>query len=271
MLGALALAAGAGLATACDTNDGRTMQTPDSYQVFQLENTTATTTTTTSTIAPATTSSTTTTTTAPPTSASATTSVGGSGAVSAAATSAPAAEVGSAAGSSTVADPVPPDDTFAEALGLADLADAGVAFSGPWASGASIDVQFTCAGDDQAPLLTWTAPPEGTVEMALAITDESSDPVGFVHWVVVGLAPEAGSVGGPEPVVNGTEATNSFGNLGWQGPCPSEDGVHTYRAALYSLSQAFELPAESLPNDLLSAIEAAAAGVTSFTGTYQSA
>lgn len=152
---------------------------------------------------------------------------------------------------------------------MTNLAEAGVEFTAPWPSGAAIDVDFTCDGDDQAPLLTWTAPPEGTVEMVLAVTDESSDPVGFAHWVVVALPPEAGSAGGPEPLLVGNEAMNSFGNLGWEGPCPPDPEPHTYRFALYALDQVLELPAESLPGDVIAAVEAAATGVTSFTGIYQ--
>ena len=89
-----------------------------------------------------------------------------------------------------------------------------------------------------------------------------------MHWVIIGLPPEAGSAGGPEPVVVGTEAMNSTGELGWRAVCPPDPTPHTYRFSLYALSQAIELPAESLPGDLITAIQAAASGVTSFTGTY---
>ena len=158
-------------------------------------------------------------------------------------------------------------DTFAESLGLANLAAAGVEFAGPWTPGGEIAVEYTCDGGEAVPLLTWTAPPEGTVEMALVVVDETAD--NFAHWIVIGLPPEAGSLGGEEPVVVGTEAMNSAGDIGWAGPCPPDPDVHTYRFTLYALSQAIELPPESIPGDLIQAIEAAATGAASFTGTYQ--
>jgi phosphatidylethanolamine-binding protein (PEBP) family uncharacterized protein len=160
-----------------------------------------------------------------------------------------------------------PVDTFAESLGLANLATEGVEFTGPWPAAGEIPVEYTCTGDESVPLLTWTAPPADTVEMALVVVDETADD--FAHWIVIGLPPEAGSVGGPEPIAVGTEAMNSVGNLGWAGPCPPDPDAHTYRFTLYSLSQALELPPESLPGDLIQAIEASATGATSLTGTYQ--
>ena len=39
----------------------------------------------------------------------------------------------------------------------------------------------------------WTAPPAGTVEMALLVTDDDAD--GFVHWAVAGIPPSSGENG----------------------------------------------------------------------------
>ena len=63
----------------------------------------------------------------------------------------------------------------------------------PWPTGGAIDARFTCDGEDRSPTLIWTAPPAGTVEMALLVTDDDAD--GFVHWAVAGIPPTAGEVG----------------------------------------------------------------------------
>ena len=268
---AFVVAAGSTLAAGCDTNDGRDMKEPDPFQEFQLENTNPTTTSTTTTIAPATTATTSTTSTSTSTSSTVADTADASTVDSGSTTSAVSVLSDGGAPISSV-DPAVAADTLAESLGLPDLADASVQFTGPWAPGLPIDSVYSCDDDEsEAPLLTWTAPPEGTVEMALVVTDESSDPAGFVHWIVIGLPPEAGSVGGPEPVVVGTEAMNSSGEFGWRPVCPPDPNAHTYRFSLYALSQPIELPAESLPADLITAIEASASGVTSFTGIYQKA
>jgi phosphatidylethanolamine-binding protein (PEBP) family uncharacterized protein len=101
----------------------------------------------------------------------------------------------------------------------------------------------------------------------LVVLDETAND--FVHWLVIGLPPEAGSLGGPEPALVGTEAENSAGELGWAGPCPPDPRVHTYRFSLYTLDEAITLPTDSAPADIIAAIDAAATGVVSFTGTYQ--
>jgi hypothetical protein len=248
----VAVAAGPILA-ACDTNDGRDMRPPSSYEEWVLQNTTPSTSTTSTTLPPET---------LPPTTVAPVVETvvdsiqdtvrGGSDAPDTS---------GDAAGASL------PVDTFAETLGLADLAVDGVSFTGPWAAGGGIPVEHTCTGADTAPLLTWTTPPADTVEVALVVKDESADD--FAHWIVIGLPPQAGSVGGSEPLAVGTEATNSADQIGWTGPCPPDAEPHTYRFTLYALSQAIELPPESLPADLIQAIEASASGATSFTGTYQ--
>lgn len=248
------------------------MKEPDAYQRFALENTNPTTTSTTTTIAPATIATTSTTSSTSTTSTvvdSVPDSVDDSTADSGAATTS-TPTTGSEAPTTTL-DAALSADTLAESLGLADLADEGVQFAGPWEPGAPIAIEFSCDADGDTPLLTWTAPPEGTAEIAITVTDESSDPAGFAHWIVIGLPPEAGSVGGSEPVVVGTEAMNSTGELGWRAMCPPDPDAHTYRFALYALSQPIELPGESLPGDLITAIETSASGVTSFTGTYQRA
>lgn len=300
---ALPVVSASGLA-ACDTNDGRDMKEPDPYQAYVLENSTPSTTSTTTTIAPPPTAPAPSTTVAaivdaldtvdgsiavsgpetaaPATGDSAAASVSDPGSDSTPATtpsssvappppssaispsSSATATAGTAAGS---VDPSLPVDTFAESIGLADLRAAGVDFTGPWPSGGEIALEYTCNGDGEVPLLTWTAPPEGTVEMAVVVVDETAE--NFAHWIVIALPPDAGSLGGLDPVVIGTEATNSGGQIGWAPPCPDDPGVHTYRSTLYALDEAVGLPAESDPGELIQAIEASAIGAASFAGTYQ--
>ena len=49
----------------------------------------------------------------------------------------------------------------------ATVAPAAFVLSVPWTNGGVIDARFTCDGADLSPPLTWTAPPAGTVELAL--------------------------------------------------------------------------------------------------------
>ena len=45
----------------------------------------------------------------------------------------------------------------------------------PWQDGAEIPVLNTCDGDDVSPALSWAGVPDGTVELALVVTDDDAD------------------------------------------------------------------------------------------------
>jgi Raf kinase inhibitor-like YbhB/YbcL family protein len=136
----------------------------------------------------------------------------------------------------------------------------------PWADGAAIDPRFTCDGEDISPALSWTAPPAGTVELALLVTDD--DAGGFVHWAVAGIAPSASGVAEGTPIPGAIEGVTSFGETGWGGPCPPS-GVHTYRFSLYALSQQAEVSEGFGAADLAVYTVSASLGVAEVTGTYE--
>lgn len=156
--------------------------------------------------------------------------------------------------------------TFPAVPATSGVAPAPFTMTLPWAEGAAIDPAFTCDGGDVSPLISWTAPPTGTVEMALLMIDESAD---FVHWAVVGIPPTAGSKPQGTPFADGAiEGKNSFGNVGYQGPCPPAGAAHTYRFTLYALSQQAELPDDFTGQDLEPVADAAALAVADASGTY---
>jgi Raf kinase inhibitor-like YbhB/YbcL family protein len=139
----------------------------------------------------------------------------------------------------------------------------------PWGDGGVIDAALTCDGEDRSPSLAWTAPPVGTVELALLVTDDDAD--GFVHWAVAGIAPAAGELAEGTPFPGAIEGTNGFGAVGWGGPCPPTGAPHTYRFTLYALNQQLELPEGFSGEELLATAEPAALDATEAIGTYQRA
>jgi Raf kinase inhibitor-like YbhB/YbcL family protein len=136
----------------------------------------------------------------------------------------------------------------------------------PWADGGAIDPRFTCDGEDISPALSWTAPPAGTVELALLVTDD--DAGGFVHWAVAGIAPSASGVAEGAQIPGAIEGVTSFGETGWGGPCPPE-GTHTYRFSLYALSQQAELSEGFGAADLAVYTDSSSLAVAEVTGTYE--
>lgn len=135
----------------------------------------------------------------------------------------------------------------------------------PWGEGQAIPPEYTCEGGDRVPAISWSGAPEGTIELALVLTDLDAD--GFVHWVAFGLDP--GGTGIPDGgVPEGTpQATNDFGVVGYSGPCPPS-GTHTYLLELYAVGQQLELTDGATAQDVLVAVNAASMGLTSISATF---
>jgi len=142
----------------------------------------------------------------------------------------------------------------------------------PWLDGGDIDVRHTCDGLDVAPALSWGAVPAGTVEIALALVDDSAVNEGqpFVHWVIGGLDPaEIALVEGDVPP-GALQALNFFGDVGYGGPCPPPgDEAHLYRLTAYALNQQLELADGDLATEFLDVIATLAIASTDVTGFYR--
>lgn len=105
--------------------------------------------------------------------------------------------------------------------------------SAAFADGEPIPARHTCDGDDLSPPLAWTAPPEGTVGLALCLDDPDAGRYPFTHWLAWGLPPTAGSLGEGEAAPG--EGRNDFGAPGYRGPCPPPGKPHRYLFRLYAL------------------------------------
>lgn len=104
----------------------------------------------------------------------------------------------------------------------------------PWRNGARIDARHTCDGLGVSPPLSWTAAPEGTVEIAITMTD--LDAPDYVHWVIAGLRPQTLAIAEDTVPIGAVEATNTLGDIGYAGPCPGVT-THTYVIKVHYLSQ----------------------------------
>lgn len=140
----------------------------------------------------------------------------------------------------------------------------------PWQDGTPIDARYGCDGENVAPAVGWASPPDGTAELAVAMIDESAvDGDGaFVHWVLVGIDPDSGSLLEGDVPPGAVQGLNSFGSIGYGGPCPPPgDEPHVYRLTVYALNQQSELADGSPADNLLEFIEDVAIGAASLTGT----
>jgi Raf kinase inhibitor-like YbhB/YbcL family protein len=105
--------------------------------------------------------------------------------------------------------------------------------SAAFASGEPIPRRHTCDGDDVSPPLSWSAPPAGTVALALCVDDPDAGRYSFTHWLAWGLSPAAGGLG--EGEAPPAEGRNDFGAPGYRGPCPPPGRPHRYVFRLHAL------------------------------------
>lgn len=109
-----------------------------------------------------------------------------------------------------------------------------------------------CSGQNYSPALEWTGTPAGTKSFAITVIDP--DGGNWLHWLQFNIPadtvslPEA--VGGPDI---GTKGKNSFGGLGYGGPCPPS-GTHHYIFTLYALDTTIDLKEGAKLSDLTGAI-----------------
>ncbi len=122
---------------------------------------------------------------------------------------------------------------------------------------AFIPATYTCDGEDVSPPLSWSAGPEGTASYALILDDPDAPNGTWVHWVawnLPGLELREGVLADAEGEGAPRQGTNSWGRVGYGGPCPPS-GTHRYFFKLYALNEVLDLPDSTDKSGLLDAME----------------
>jgi phosphatidylethanolamine-binding protein (PEBP) family uncharacterized protein len=122
----------------------------------------------------------------------------------------------------------------------------------PWAPGSTIPKRYTCDGADARPAISWTRV-RGAAEYAFEVVDVDAPGGRFVHWLDLG----------------GVQGRNSFGRLGWSGPCPPPgDKPHRYVTTVFALSRAVRLASGFGETQLLRAIRGRVLASGTIVGRY---
>ena len=113
--------------------------------------------------------------------------------------------------------------------------------SSAFADAGEIPAKYTCEGQDVSPPLAWSGVPSNARSLALIVDDpDAPDPAApamtWVHWVLYGLPPDAGTLPeGTRTLPPGTrQGSNDWQRTGYGGPCPPV-GRHRYFFKLYAL------------------------------------
>jgi Raf kinase inhibitor-like YbhB/YbcL family protein len=141
----------------------------------------------------------------------------------------------------------------------------------------SINVDFsiknTCDGQDISPRISWSGVPNNTKSLALIVEDPDAPGGLFVHWVIYNIDPSLKGL--PEGIPKtefvsgiGLQGVNSFGKIGYGGPCPPRGSTHRYIFRIYALKETVQLGPGASRNDLLRAMEGKIIAVGETTVNY---
>lgn len=124
--------------------------------------------------------------------------------------------------------------------------------------GSGIPDEYTCVGKGQSPPLSWLGAPAEAAAFAVIMDDP--DAGGFVHWVVYDIPGDVTDlpidIPDGEVMANGAkQGENSFGDVGYGGPCPPEGETHTYRFRVFALDAATGLEAGATAAEVEAAID----------------
>jgi Raf kinase inhibitor-like YbhB/YbcL family protein len=129
-------------------------------------------------------------------------------------------------------------------------------------AGTAIPRTYTCDGRDLPPPLRWSGIPPSARELVLVMRDPDAPGGNFVHWAVAGIPPTASGL----PAKGVVEGRNSFGTVGYRGPCPpAGDKAHHYVLTLSALGGRSGLGAGFSADQL----HTAAVGLATLVGTYR--
>ena len=145
--------------------------------------------------------------------------------------------------------------------------------SSDFAAGAAIPQQYTCKGADASPAVEWSGSPASAISFAMIMDDPDAPAGTWVHWVLWNVSAKAHSLPQAEPtreqLEDGTrQGKNSFGKIGYNGPCPPGGQTHRYFFRLYALDTKLSLAAGATRDQLDVAMQGHILAQTEYVGTF---
>jgi Raf kinase inhibitor-like YbhB/YbcL family protein len=135
-----------------------------------------------------------------------------------------------------------------------------------FAEGQEIPNRHGKRAQNVSPGLVWEDPPPGTESFALAVVDTDPGSRGYLHWLVVDIAPDTSEL--PEGAAQGPLPGGAQEASPYVGPFPPE-GTHDYEFSLYALdTPQVELPPNPSLQQFLDAVEPHALTTATLVGAF---
>lgn len=130
-----------------------------------------------------------------------------------------------------------------------------------------IPKRFTCDGEDLSPPLVFRGAPKGVKSYAVIVEDPDAPRGTFDHWIAWNIPSESTGLLEGDKVPR--EGKNSFGTLGYRGPCPPPGKAHRYFFRIFALDTSLSLPEGANKQDVLNAMEGHVLAQAELVGTYK--
>jgi Raf kinase inhibitor-like YbhB/YbcL family protein len=95
-------------------------------------------------------------------------------------------------------------------------------------SGGVIPAEFTCQGRDISPPLRLASVPRAARQLDLVMRDPDAPGGSFIHWDLRDISPSTTSLAAGQAPRGARAGRNSFGSVGYRGPCPPPGSTHHY-------------------------------------------
>ncbi len=154
------------------------------------------------------------------------------------------------------------------------------ALSSPaFSNGGEIPVMYTCDSgkegrrEEQAgvsPPLQWGDPPAGTESFVIMCVDPDALGRSWVHWIVFNLPVRVRRLEAGQRIslLGGMEGKNSWGDVGYGGPCPPLK-KHRYIFTIYAVNKPLKLSSDAKLPDLKRAMQGRVLAKVKLVGRYQ--
>jgi len=144
--------------------------------------------------------------------------------------------------------------------------------SSSFTDGGTMPSRLGCDGADLSPDIRLPTPPTGTRSFAIVAEDPDA-PVAFAHWLAYGIPADTHelSEGASTPsqrLEHAAEGVNSFGRIGYGGPCPPSGSTHHYVFHVYALDTVPALPSGASAQQVHAAIQGHVLAEGRITGLY---
>ena len=144
--------------------------------------------------------------------------------------------------------------------------------SSSFADDSKMPAKLGCEGANLSPEIHLAATPAGTRSLAIVLDDPDA-PVAFAHWLAYDIPADTrelpeGAATLSQRLEHAVEGTNSFGRIGYGGPCPPPGTTHHYVLHVYALDSQLALPAGANVQQLNAAIQNHVLAEGRITGAY---